>query len=161
MARLTYGEELRVLNKPFITLCEPACGAGGMVLAFVNVMISHGHDPAKRLWVQAQDIDRTAALMTYLQLSLWNVPAAVVVGNTLALESREAFYTPAHYLGFWDARLRRHWEDQAAQTQSLELVMNSSDQVSVVGEIGSHQTEPSPNLPPGALHTQGQFDFGF
>ena len=37
MAQVTYGEELKTLNKPFITLCEPACGAGGMVLAFVKM----------------------------------------------------------------------------------------------------------------------------
>jgi type I restriction-modification system DNA methylase subunit len=102
MARITYGDELQNLTKPFITLSEPACGAGGMVLAFVKVMLSHGHDPAKRLWVQCHDIDRTAALTCYLQLSLWHVPAVVIVGNTLAMEVREAFYTPAHYLEFWE-----------------------------------------------------------
>lgn len=120
MARLTYGEELKTLSKPFITLSEPACGAGGMVLAFVKVMLSHGHDPAKRLWVQCQDVDRTAALMCYLQLSLWNVPAVVIVGNTLAMEVREVFYTPAHHLGFWTTKLR---------LQEIERMAASSDSV--------------------------------
>jgi len=38
LAQLTYGDELSNLQKPFITLCEPACGAGGMVLAFAKTM---------------------------------------------------------------------------------------------------------------------------
>ncbi|WP_201339922.1 hypothetical protein [Isorropodon fossajaponicum symbiont] len=29
----------------------------------------------------------------------------VVVGNSLTLETREVFYTPAHYTGLWDMRL--------------------------------------------------------
>lgn len=45
--------------------------------------------------VLAVDVDRTAALMAYIQLSLWNVPATVVVGNSLTLEEREVWLTPA------------------------------------------------------------------
>jgi hypothetical protein len=105
MAQMLYGDQLREIDQPFITLSEPACGAGGMVLAFAKVMMSHGYNPAYKLWVQCTDIDRVAALMCYLQLSLWHIPAEVVVGNTLMLEVREVFYTPAHYLNGWDMRL--------------------------------------------------------
>lgn len=107
MARLTFGDVLSHLDtKPFITLQEPACGAGGMVLALVKVLIQVGHDPATRIWVQCIDVDRTAALMCFVQLTLWNVPAQIVVGNTLTLETRETWCTPQHYLGFWDAKLK-------------------------------------------------------
>ncbi len=105
MAEVVYGDELKDIDQPFITLLEPTCGAGGMVLAFVKTMISHGHNPADKLWVQCTDIDRLAALMCYVQLSLWYVPAQVIVGNSLTLETREVFYTPAHYMGLWDMRL--------------------------------------------------------
>ena len=123
MASLTYGEELKTLDKPFITVCEPACGAGGMVLAFVKVMLSHGHNPAERLWVQAQDIDRTAAMMCYLQMALWHIPGVVVVGDTLACEAREVFYTPAHYLGFWRHKLRR----RDAEIEAAKLITAEPD----------------------------------
>ena len=105
MAKISYDDDLRELNKPFITLSEPACGAGGMVLAFSKVMLSHNLNPAERLWVQCIDIDRIAALMCYIQLSLWNIPAQVYVGNTLTLEFRERFFTPAHYLYGWREKL--------------------------------------------------------
>ncbi len=106
MASIVYGSDLDKLEKPFVTLSEPACGAGSMVLAFVNILIREGHNPMYKMWVQCIDIDRLAALMCYLQLSLWNVPAEVVVGNALTLETREVFYTPAHRLGFWESRLK-------------------------------------------------------
>jgi hypothetical protein len=165
MARMTYGDELQNLTKPFITLSEPACGAGGMVLAFVKVMLSHGHDPSKRLWVQCQDVDRAAALMCYLQLSLWHVPAVVIVGNTLALEVREAFYTPAHYLGFWGVRLRNHGRQEAEEGGHANGVIDvkvrddvprlekASDLVTVARPVSMTGV---PSI--GALQ---QFDFGF
>jgi len=105
MARLQGVDQLLNDGRPFITLSEPACGAGGMVLAVVKTLIGAKHDPARTLWVQAWDIDRLAALMAYVQLSLWNVPAEIVVGNTLSLEVREVWHTPAHHLGFWSSKL--------------------------------------------------------
>lgn len=45
--------------------------------------------------------------MTYLQLALLHVPAIVVHGNALSLEEWEHWYTPAHVLGGWNARLRQ------------------------------------------------------
>lgn len=93
-------------EKPFITMLEPTCGAGGMILAVVKDIISQGKNPSQCLWVQAIDISRIAALMCFIQLSLWNVPAQIVVGNTLTLELREFWHTPAHLLNHWDAKLR-------------------------------------------------------
>jgi hypothetical protein len=109
MAKITYGdvlEKMETSNKPFLTLSEPACGAGGMVLAFANEMLKKGVVPAQKLFVQCIDIDRLAGFMCYLQLSLWHIPAEIIIGNTLTLEFRETYYTPAFYLEQWDMRLR-------------------------------------------------------
>jgi len=106
IAKLNYGDQLDNLTKPFITLSEPACGAGGMVLAFTNEMLKKGHNPAEKLWVQAIDIDRLAGFMCYLQLALWNIPAQVIIGNTITMKFREIYYTPAHYLYRWDEKLK-------------------------------------------------------
>ena len=108
MAAMTFAPLVEDLErKPFISAGEPACGAGGMILALVKIMTRAGYDPLEKLWVQAIDVDRMAALMCYIQLSLWNVPAEVVVGNTLSWEIREVWYTPAHHMGFWEYRLMR------------------------------------------------------
>lgn len=148
MARMIYGDSLREIHEDFVTVSEPACGAGGMVLAFAKVMISSGHNPSEKLWVQCQDIDRLAALMCYLQLALWNIPGVVVVGNTLALEAREVFYTPAHHLGFWSVKLQR-------RTELASALPSKSDTLSVLEE--PKIILPSPLKPSGSV----QFDFGF
>ena len=112
----------------FVRVCEPACGAGGMVLAIAQTLIESGKNTARAMWAQCQDIDRTAALMCFTQLSLWNIPAVVIVGDTLANEVRECFYTPAHHLGAWDCRLalagRR--DPQSAELQEAAVDQSGS-----------------------------------
>ena len=105
MAKLN-APDLEKLDKPYIKMSEPCCGAGAMSLAFVKQMIAAGHNPAYKLWMQCIDIDRTVALMCYVQLTLWNVPAQVIVGNTLTLEYREQWFTPVHWLFDWPRRFQ-------------------------------------------------------
>jgi type I restriction-modification system DNA methylase subunit len=130
MARLNGVEPPAGQN--FVRVCEPACGAGGMVLAIAQALIESGKNPAKAMWTQCQDIDRTAALMCFIQLSLWNIPAAVIVGDTLANEVRECFYTPAHYMGAWGYRLWR------ADLETVDSVSSEDEPISTDTE---HATE--------------------
>lgn len=106
MVQMTYGDKLQKLTKPFITLHEPACGSGGMVLAFAKNLISLQQNPAEKMWASCIDINRLAALICYLQLSLWNIPAEILVGNALTMEIKERWLTPAHMLHDWDFKLR-------------------------------------------------------
>lgn len=66
-----------------IRLHEPACGAGGMVIAACKLLKENGFDYQRRLDVIAQDLDWRAVYMTYLQLSLIGCRAIVAQGNTL------------------------------------------------------------------------------
>ncbi len=107
IAKLCHGDRLeeQLKERPFVTFSEPACGSGGMVLAFVKEMLNHGFNPADKLFVSCIDVDRLACMMTYLQLSLWNVPAEIVEGNTLSMDLRRVYYTPAYYLYGWERKL--------------------------------------------------------
>ena len=129
MARMNMGSVIETLKtQPFITVSEPACGAGGMILALVKVITEQKLDPADKLWVQCIDVDRMAALMCYIQLTLWNVPAEIIVGDTLRWELREVWYTPAHHMGFWESRLKRREDtpEISAPDVSLEVLEEES-----------------------------------
>jgi len=118
------------------------------------VMTEQGYDPAQRLWVQCVDIDRLSALMCYTQLSLWNVPAEVIVGNSLSLQTREVWHTPAHYSGFWSRRLARHAK-QSVETSA------QAEQVTPLSEPTSTET-PEDSAPSFDVQLPGkQMDFGF
>jgi hypothetical protein len=98
----------------FVRACEPACGAGAMVIALAETFKNQNINYQQKLHVVATDIDATAAQMTYIQLSLYHVPAVVHIGNTLANTVRETFYTPAHVMGFWSGKLQRRADALAA-----------------------------------------------
>lgn len=126
-------------DQPFITVSEPTCGAGGMLLAVVNEVINLGYSPHHHLWIQAIDISRIASLMCYIQLSLWNVPAQVIIGDSLTLDYREILYTPAHRLYMWDTQLRLAQVGQQAkklvsepvEVAKIETVVEEDESLSV------------------------------
>jgi hypothetical protein len=164
IANVMIGDELnqKIASRGFVTFNEPACGAGGMVLAFAKTVIEQKHNPANVMWASCQDIDRTAALMCFIQLTLWNIPAEVVVGNTLAVERREVFYTPAHWMGLWNVKMSRHREEEQESTREPHCT-EDAEQTTVIGELvaplgvldeaiacsapAQTQTNPKPSAP--------------
>lgn len=109
MAQVTLGSagEARALidTKGFVSAMEPACGAGAMVIALAEAMRDSGINYQRHLHVTAVDIDPRAVHMAYIQFALLHIPAHVIVGNSLSLETREHWFTPAHILGGWTAKL--------------------------------------------------------
>ena len=103
------GEHCRELirQRGFIRVSEPAAGAGAMVIAMAEVMTKAGINYQQHMHVVAQDVDSRAVHMAFLQLSLLHIPAIVVLGNTLTLEVREQWFTPAHIMGLWGVKLER------------------------------------------------------
>ena len=79
----------------FVTLQEPASGAGGMVLAAADALTQQGFDPGLHMLVNAIDISPLCFHMTFLQLSLRGMPALVEHGNTLSGERFGRAWTPA------------------------------------------------------------------
>lgn len=131
MAKMTHGDSISAMgNKPFITLAEPTCGAGTMIIAFIDAMQEAGINYQQRLWVSAWDIDPVAAYMCYIQLSLLHVPAEVVIGNSLSLVSQRVLRTPAHYMGLWDIKLRK----RHAETEAISLVVDNEPAKVIIPE---------------------------
>lgn len=126
MARLTLGDGAQVREaieaRGFIRVGEPAAGAGAMVLALATEMRAMGFNPQQQLYVEAVDADPTAAHMAYIQLSLAGIPATVVLGNSLSLETREVFHTPMYWIRGWNWRLRRaaHKVEAAPPAEPME-----------------------------------------
>lgn len=79
-------------------------------------------------------------------------------GNTLAMEVRETFYTPAHYLGMWDSRLQ--WTKEPAEDPPPALVQAVAT-VDAPSTSTATTKKPMPMMPLGGQATQGQFDFDF
>ncbi|MEL5407876.1 hypothetical protein [Serratia nevei] len=107
MAKLQFtGLEQRLLTQPFVTISEPACGAGAMMIAAAAEIQALGYMPSQHMWVSCVDIDVVAMSMAYIQLSSLGIPGEVVLGNALADERRLVMCTPMHWLEQWPLRLQ-------------------------------------------------------
>lgn len=95
----------RLEDTPFLTLYEPACGAGAMVIAATQILAAQEINFQQRLHVTADDINPTAVHMAYIQFSLLGIPALVHHRNALSLEHYDTWATPMHVLGGWPLRL--------------------------------------------------------
>ena len=91
-----------------ITIAEPTCGAGGLIVAAIDVLKDAGINYAWNAFVDCGDIDARCVHMTYLTLSLLGVPAVVRRGDALLLEYSETWYTPAYIFAWphFKSRLR-------------------------------------------------------
>lgn len=68
--------------KGYVSLNDPACGAGATLIAARNALELAGIGGTQAFFV-GQDIDRTAAMMCYIQLSLLGCAGYVVIADTL------------------------------------------------------------------------------
>lgn len=102
-----------IREQGFMTLSEPACGAGAMVIAFTQELRKRGVNYQQSLHVTATDLDSMAAMMAYIQLSLLHVPAVVINGNSLTLKEYDHWYTPAHIVDLWNVKLARRDREQS------------------------------------------------
>jgi hypothetical protein len=96
MAELTLQEIGPVIAaNGYLTIAEPASGAGGMVLAAADVLERSGFDPSFQMLVNAVDISPMCFHMTYVQASLRGIPALVELGDTLRNTRTEKAWTIA------------------------------------------------------------------
>lgn len=112
MMVLDAGAKQTVKERGYLTVSEPACGAGGMVIAFAQAARAQDIEPQWQVFFEARDIDSTCVHMTMIQLSLLGLPAVIILGDTLKMEQRDAFYTPAFHRGGWRSRLTGPLGDQ-------------------------------------------------
>ncbi len=106
MAAMTLSDcHALIQRRGFLTLQEPTCGSGVMIIEAYNYLRKENINPQQQMWVQAKDLDFTAALMCYIQMTLLHIPGEVIIGNSLTNEVHFHLYTPAHILGNWNKKL--------------------------------------------------------
>jgi len=140
-------------QRGYIGINDPACGAGATLIAARNVLAAKKIGFDKALYV-AQDIDYTAALMCYIQLSLLGCAGYVVVGNSLTdpitgphvllpvvNKNQDIWFTPMFYSEVW--RMRR----AAAQMDLLLRDVKPSPKAEAKTPEKTEQAHTSPVIP--------------
>jgi len=121
MAEMNFGDEAQaeIERKGYISVCDPCVGAGATLIAAANAMrMAKVNYQTNALFV-GQDIDRVAAMMAYIQLSLIGCPGYIIIGNSLTnpptghvlfpqdTDGQEVWITPMFIADVWT--MRRQW----------------------------------------------------
>ena len=128
MAEVQNGRDLKadVEQKGFISVSDPACGAGALLIAFANSARAHGVNYQEKVLFVAQDIDATAAKMCYIQLTLLGCSACVIIGDSLVKPGfhpdNEVYYTPMYFLNSWRFCEKTRAEEISANGAVAETV---------------------------------------
>ena len=130
MSKLSGGTKFEIPERGYFTMLEPTCGSGGMIIAKAEEVRSHGLSPKDVMFAVAIDLSAMAYKMAYIQLSLLEIPAEVVHGNSLSLEYYRVLRTPAFYYYGWYDRLN-------TDAEAAETGQNESLPLDVMGNIGS------------------------
>lgn len=155
IAALNPVEEIE--RKGFITISDPCCGAGTLLIAGVNTIRDKIANSESNLnWqnhilVVAQDIDMVVGLMCYIQISLLGCAGYVKIGNSLTDpihtgDSDENYwYTPMYFSKVWN--YRRLWHSFS------NMFGAAADNPSTTTEpddepIEPPELEPVPDKPP-------------
>lgn len=100
------GDNCRIIKENgYIKFCEPSSGSGAMVLGLARAMYNNKFNYCKDMFVEATDIDIICVYMTYIQLSLYGIPARVIHGNSLSMERWSAWITPTYIFDGWNFKL--------------------------------------------------------
>lgn len=124
MAEINFAEvENNLKDQEFITLSDPCCGSAGMIIAFAETMKNKGYNYQNQLFVEVIDIDEMCFMMSYIQLSLYGIPARVILGDTLAYKFSKVLYTPIYFINGFEWKLKPlNTTKQSIQTQTIRRV---------------------------------------
>lgn len=88
MAKIAVNERLLPVarEKGYVTIYDPTCGSGSPLIAYAAELKMHQETQnlSRDAFFVGQDIDRTAAQMSYIQLTLIGCVGYIIVGNTLS-----------------------------------------------------------------------------
>ena len=100
--------EAELTEKGYVSLCDPTCGSGVMLLAFANAFKTvTGKDFTDKVLFVGQDLDPVVAKMCYIQLSLIGAAGYVKIGNSLTDPitncdvGENIWFTPKYFTSSW------------------------------------------------------------
>ena len=91
----------------FNIIYDPTCGSGTLLLYSAKTLIDNNIDYTKKAFYWAQDNDFVCFCMAYIQLSIYGMPALVILGDTISLQEKKVYYTPEFFIGGWKKKIEK------------------------------------------------------
>lgn len=142
-----------IKEKGYLTINDPACGSGGMMIAAMQYFKFLGFNPHTQLLIIVNDISHIAVCMCYVQLTLLGAAAEISRRDTI---TQENFYTH-HTLIFF----KENWPRRLRISKMMDFIRESADPPPVTPPLTSQQpicTLPSTDI---IVNKTGQLEFYF
>ena len=124
MAEMTLTDAKAIIEaEGFITIDEPAAGAGGMLLAVADTIEGIGFELETSVWFRATELSRATYHMAYLQLTARGLAGQVIHGNSISLETYTDAYTaaaPVFFAANGDPFAKQHAEQETQAKADAE-----------------------------------------
>lgn len=141
MAEIHVGEknniEKIIKENGFLSMCEPTCGSGALIIALVKVLKARGINYQQDLLVIAKDISDICVYITYIQLALYGIPAIVYCGDSISNKSNFKMETPLYFLQYWKFRnaFSKPPTENTNSTKKIidETILNNFKEIMVKG----------------------------
>ena len=89
------GLEKTIEEQRFVTVQEPAAGAGGMLIAVADKVEALGFNLETSLWFEATELSGSTFQMCYIQCAARGLAGRVTHGNSLTMETYTSAFTAA------------------------------------------------------------------
>lgn len=141
-----------------ITVQDPACGSGGMILSLAELFAPRKAVDLLRMTLI--DISPTACDMAYINTTLWGIPAKILQGNALTMKFEK---------GWKNIHWARVGEDDRLAVKrmidlSREIFSGNQKETKKGKEREERSTPEKPNIsipePEDRLDGEGQFQLG-
>jgi len=120
LARLSVDPAAIIEKGKPITVSDPCSGSGGLILSFAKLFAPQApSEPSHVDLIRATlvDVNPIAADMSYINTTLWGIPAQVIWGNSLTLNT-SAGWNNIHWA--------RVGEDQRRETEGMVKAMQET-----------------------------------
>lgn len=130
MAKMTLGSaDEQIKQQGYISISDPACGAGVTLIAASNVIRKQREDHQNHVLFVGQDVDKMAGLMCYVQISLLGLAGYVCIASTLSnpltghplfpqeKDGQQLWFTPMFGSDIWHYRRNFHMLDRLMKSK--------------------------------------------
>lgn len=121
MALITIGShenvEKTIQEKGYFSILDPCVGSGRMLYGALKALASYDVDFQSRVYAEGEDIDIRCVHMTFIQLSLYGIPARVIHGNSLVGEPYSILRTPMYIHQGWASIIEPEFLQSAEENQ--------------------------------------------
>lgn len=109
MAIISLGDAKSLLErKGFLSTIDPHVGSGCLLCAFAKMAYQTSKvNYQTELYLEGIDIDMRCVWMSYIQLSLYGIPARIFHGNSMTMELYSEWPTLMYIIGNWKMRIKK------------------------------------------------------